>query len=412
MSSKEEVNKITDILHKNPYPVISVDKNGTILFANYASIQLLNYFGCSAHDQVPVTWQNIIIDILSTGSSRVIEKNYDDSEFLLTFIPAMEDGEVYIYAADKTKQKNLEKKVSQLEKLNVMNLITAEIAHEVNNPIGALKLCTQESIKYLEKITIAQKQMELQLYNMSRDTEELKDVVNKMIIKDGQNYNGSLTGEFARISDNLSSCKNELRKTYETLCMNESYLREYLENSINESMRCTDIINDLLNCVREKKLSRRWYNINCLITDLILESYKIYEEDKIELVFNLRDNLPEVFVDVRKMELAFTNILNNAIHAMQISSQDKKQTKKVLTIGTIYRQDKRTVEVYIKDTGGGIDEEDINKIFEPFFSKKNYGKGSGLGLNIVKKILAMHDGTINVESKPGKGTTFRINLPV
>ena len=82
--------------------------------------------------------------------------------------------------------------------------------------------------------------------------------------------------------------------------------------------------------------------------------------------------------------------------------------KGILTIG-ISQQDESIV-VSVSDTGKGISEENINKIFKPFFTTKAAGEGSGLGLDIVKKIIDKHNGSITVESDVGKGTTFIVKL--
>ncbi len=70
------------------------------------------------------------------------------------------------------------------------------------------------------------------------------------------------------------------------------------------------------------------------------------------------------------------------------------------------------MEIEISDTGVGIPKQDLSKVFDPFFTTKEVGKGTGLGLNIVYNIINQHDGTIDVDSTVGKGTTFRIRIPV
>ncbi|HMT12933.1 MAG TPA: HAMP domain-containing sensor histidine kinase, partial [Ignavibacteria bacterium] len=76
------------------------------------------------------------------------------------------------------------------------------------------------------------------------------------------------------------------------------------------------------------------------------------------------------------------------------------------------RANSHSVYLEVSDNGPGIPGENIEKIFRPFFSSKGYGKGTGLGLPIVKRIVEEHKGTIQVRSAPGKGTTFVISLPV
>jgi signal transduction histidine kinase len=83
-----------------------------------------------------------------------------------------------------------------------------------------------------------------------------------------------------------------------------------------------------------------------------------------------------------------------------------------LTIKTTYNPDERMVHVIFADTGTGIPEENLNKIFDPFFTTKEPGKGTGLGLSVIYGIIEKHNGSILVQSTPGKGTVFTIKLPV
>ncbi len=96
------------------------------------------------------------------------------------------------------------------------------------------------------------------------------------------------------------------------------------------------------------------------------------------------------------------NIFVNAVQAIEKRGEIRIST----------RADNGSVEVRISDTGVGIPKENISKIFDPFFTTKEVGKGTGLGMNIAHNIIKKHNGTINVESEVGKGTTFRIRIPV
>ena len=83
-----------------------------------------------------------------------------------------------------------------------------------------------------------------------------------------------------------------------------------------------------------------------------------------------------------------------------------------LTIVTTATEDNKFVRIEISDTGDGIPEEHLSKIFDPFFSTKETGKGTGLGLSVSLGIIEKHNGTIDVKSKVGKGSTFIISLPI
>ena len=125
-------------------------------------------------------------------------------------------------------------------------------------------------------------------------------------------------------------------------------------------------------------------------------------DKKIEIQTEFSDVLP-VTVDAAMMADAFLNVIRNASEAMA----DKGEITISLSCPDEIRQ---SVVVEIKDNGSGIDDEDMPHIFNPFFTRKNYG--TGLGLSLVKKIIDIHQGTIDISSKMNEGTTVLIVLPL
>ncbi len=114
----------------------------------------------------------------------------------------------------------------------------------------------------------------------------------------------------------------------------------------------------------------------------------------------LHQPLPAAPIDPTQMQQVLVNLIKNAMQAMTRGG--------TLTLQTSESADQ--VSVSVSDTGGGIPEEQISRIFEPFFTTKK--KGTGLGLMIVQRIVRAHDGRIELESHVGRGTTFRIWLPL
>ena len=109
-----------------------------------------------------------------------------------------------------------------------------------------------------------------------------------------------------------------------------------------------------------------------------------------------------VQADPDQMQQVLLNIIVNALHAMPQGGELKVATRLIKAEGV--------VEVAVSDNGRGIAEADVEKIFEPFFTTKT--SGTGLGLAICRNIVESHRGTVDVESAPGQGTTFRIRLPL
>ena len=115
-----------------------------------------------------------------------------------------------------------------------------------------------------------------------------------------------------------------------------------------------------------------------------------------------RQELPHIFADKAQLEDALANLVINSIQAFTGSGE--------VTVKT--RANSHSVYIEVSDNGPGIPAGNIEKIFRPFFSSKGYGKGTGLGLPIVKRIIEEHKGSIQVTSTAGKGTNFLITLPV
>jgi two-component system NtrC family sensor kinase len=121
----------------------------------------------------------------------------------------------------------------------------------------------------------------------------------------------------------------------------------------------------------------------------------------IEVVRKYDPELPTVIADRSQLQQVFMNIIMNAVQAMN--------ERGTLTVQT--QQTDEFVETRISDTGKGIPAEDIDRIFDPFYSTKTDGEGTGLGLSIAYGIVTKYRGSISVQSEPGRGTTFIIRLP-
>jgi len=126
----------------------------------------------------------------------------------------------------------------------------------------------------------------------------------------------------------------------------------------------------------------------------------------IEVELRLSENLPRVLGDKNQIEQVLLNLISNARDAMEGCSQ------KVLAIQTDLSQKGQQVEIRVSDTGIGITTEEIEQIFNPFFTTKDSDKGIGLGLSISYRIIDAHQGKIKVKSKLNKGTTFIVSLPI
>ncbi len=174
-----------------------------------------------------------------------------------------------------------------------------------------------------------------------------------------------------------------------------------METITKEALRCRKIVTSLLDFARQLEPSKKENKINEIIEESVILTKKQAAFKDITLALELKDNIPTVFVDKGQIQQALINLIMNAIEATHEDGEIK--------VASDYNTENKNIEICISDTGEGISTEDMDRVFDPFFTTKE--KGTGLGLAITHGIIEQHNGTIEVESKLGKGTTFKILLP-
>ncbi len=181
-------------------------------------------------------------------------------------------------------------------------------------------------------------------------------------------------------------------------------LREDLEAIRRQARRISEIVNGLLTFARPAPLDRKPVHLNDVLQQSLSLLAPRFREQHVEAEHRLAENLPVITADPDRLEQVFVNLLNNAADAMPHGG-------KVFVEGTCDTANGKELAVSVADTGSGIAEEHLKRIFDPFFSTKPKGKGTGLGLSISYAIIRDHGGLIEVTSQPGRGTTFRVLLP-
>ncbi len=176
-----------------------------------------------------------------------------------------------------------------------------------------------------------------------------------------------------------------------------------LQVSIAETNRCSKIIKDLLLFARESTVRQTPENLNEIVRQIltILKPQALFHNIRIET--KLAEPLPKVTVDSAQIKQVLLNIILNAAEAMA-GSGDLTITTSVSPSGM--------ATIAIADNGEGIQQDHLDKIFDPFFTTKDPGKGTGLGLAVSLKLIETHGGTIKVTSELGRGSTFRVLLPL
>jgi two-component system NtrC family sensor kinase len=204
--------------------------------------------------------------------------------------------------------------------------------------------------------------------------------------------------------------------------------REGLDIIVKEATRAKRIVSDLLSFSREAKPSLEWVDLNDVmnISLLLLEKQGVMEG--VEVQRDLAGELPLVRADAGQMHQVFTNLLLNAAQAMNLNAAEGTaepgHREKSLFLHTRFCENPDEslsvpsfpagpfIRVVIRDTGSGIAPENLDKVFDPFFSTKGTGEGTGMGLYIVSGILKKYGAEYHLESTVGQGTTFTVDFPL
>ena len=182
----------------------------------------------------------------------------------------------------------------------------------------------------------------------------------------------------------------------------EETTKKGLETIVGQVERITKIMNQLLTFARRRPSERRPMDISWTVQDVLEVLRERLARHRIQVDTAFAPSLPLVHADPDQMSQVLLNLVINAIHAMPEGG--------TLRIGL--RPTGQHMTVTVTDTGHGIPQEDVEKIFLPFFTTKEVGKGTGLGLTVVQGIIQEHGGTIEVSSEPDRGTTFTLSLPL
>ncbi|MBW1699955.1 MAG: GAF domain-containing protein [Deltaproteobacteria bacterium] len=182
----------------------------------------------------------------------------------------------------------------------------------------------------------------------------------------------------------------------------KSQLKEGLEVIIRETVRCKSIIQELLEFSRDREPRKTLSNINSIIEKALRILENEFRLQHISIEKRLSDEIENTFLDENQIEQVFVNLLLNAIQAIEENGQ--------IIIKSFLSPDRNRAVITIEDTGCGIPQQHLSKIFEPFFSTKK--KGTGLGLAVSYGIIRNHGGNITVTSQCAQGTCFTIEIPI
>ncbi|MEO9967370.1 MAG: ATP-binding protein [Reichenbachiella sp.] len=257
----------------------------------------------------------------------------------------------------------------QSEKMSSLGQLTAGIAHEINNPVNFV----------------------------ANGVNTLKDNFKQLNV---------FIENYKRICE-LESL-DEIKKYYKIQREDDHHFSE-LHTSTNESLddveygttRITEIVNGLRVFARHDEVEIKEADVNQILENAAVILKPKYKK-KAKILKDLDTNLQPIKCLPGQLNQALVNLIGNACDAIDFKGTINLKTEEI---------DEDHIKISITDDGKGMSEETVKKIFDPFFTTKEVGKGTGLGLAITYGIIEKHNGTIEVESEEGKGTTFMITLP-
>ena len=235
-----------------------------------------------------------------------------------------------------------------------------------------------------------------------------------------------LSGVAHEMNNPLSNISSSGQILAEEIADGDPAYKKELVDQINEQTdRARNIVRSLLDFSRTMDFKKQSLPLRSLLDETI-RFVKGQLPKGVTITLNVPDDL-SITADKQRIQQAFLNLIKNAIEAVpgegaiSIDARKRRAVDKVdddtgITTYLNYRGkctlEDDTVDIEVRDTGTGIPADILPKVFDPFFSTKDVGKGSGLGLFIVHEIIEEHDGCIAVSSEPGRGAAFLIRLPV
>ena len=390
---------------------------------------------------IPVIFISALSDVLdkvkafAVGGVDYITKPFQEAEVL---------ARVETHLALQRLQKNLQDKNQELtntlqqleitqdeliqsEKMAALGQLVAGVAHEVNTPLAAIRSSVaniaeflQENLEQLpsffQRLTPEQQQYFFALLQKSkqqinslssREKRQFKRELMRQLESQGIDKADSLASTLVNIGvyNQIEPFLPFFKDLNSEVILKTAYQFATLQRSTRTISTATEKATKVVFALKSyARYDRSGEKVQALVTDgieTVLTLYHNQLKQGVEVIKNYEKPLPLILCYPDELNQVWTNLIYNALQAM-----DYQGTLKIEV-----RQDDENLLVSITDSGKGISPEIMPRIFEPFFTTKPLGEGSGLGLDIVKKILDKHQGKISVESIPGQ-TTFTVSLPI
>jgi signal transduction histidine kinase/ActR/RegA family two-component response regulator len=266
------------------------------------------------------------------------------------------------------------------------------------------------------QLTLANKDLKKEIEIRKRHEKEKTQLEGQLIQLQKMETIGTLAGGIAHDFNNiLTPILGYTEMALEELS-DESTLKYDIEQINSAATRGKDLVQQILTFSRQVDFDKKPLRLDLVVTE-VLKLMRASFPSNIEIKQELDKECGTVLADSTQMHQIIMNLCTNAYHAMMGNGGvlrvqlDKKKVGTKRFNGSAKMQKGTYVRLIVSDTGHGMDKQTMERIFEPFFTKKEVGSGSGLGLSVVHGIVSNYNGTIVVESEPGEGSSFIIYLP-
>ena len=216
------------------------------------------------------------------------------------------------------------------------------------------------------------------------------------------NLTAGVAHELNNPLNNIILTSEVLKDDFENLSQEE--ILDMINDLVTQGERAQKVVKNLLDFARESETQTDYFGIDKLINDTLELAKNQIKLSKIKLEVKIGENLPPIYGDPELLKQVFLNLFLNAIDAMSGGG--------LLTVDVAKEKDTGFMAIKIADTGEGIPGHILGSVFNPFFTTKPTGEGTGLGLAVSRGIIENHGGDIEVESVLKEGATFTVHLPI